>query len=79
MATANPNTKPATPVKALRIVSKSPAGTFWRAGRAFTSAPMNVPISELSPKQITALYAEKMLDVTEVEIDPAAAGDAPKE
>ena len=65
MATAKPKAAgPAT--KGLQIVSRPE--TFFRAGIQFTQEPRVVPLSDLSPDQVEALFNEPKLVVNEVDI-----------
>lgn len=68
------NTAPAATVitVGLRVVSMSPSGVFRRAGFTFSRLPVVVPMSLLTPEQADAIRATPMLDVTEVDIEPAA-------
>lgn len=61
-------------VKALRVVARTPG--FRRAGRAFGVEPTDIPLSDLSEKQIEALRKERELVVMDVDID---AEEAPAE
>lgn len=55
------------PVSALRVTG--PKKGFWRAGRKFGPAAIDVPIADLSDDQVIALKNEPRLVVAEVEID----------
>jgi hypothetical protein len=55
---------------ALRVVSKSPMGTFRRAGFTFGRIPVVVPLSLLTAEQVEAIRTTPMLDVTDVDADP---------
>lgn len=62
------NTKRAAPANsdaALRIVSKSPMGTFRRAGLVFGPEPTVVRLADLTPDQAKSIDDEPLLDVTE--------------
>jgi hypothetical protein len=63
----------------LRVVSKSPLGTFRRCGFVFGLQPVVLPLSQLTAEQIDRLRAEPMLDVTDVQdagAEPAPAAEA---
>lgn len=67
-AKAQPKTVKTTKVKGLRIVSRAPS--FRRAGREFTSEPIEIPIDELTKEQVKALREEtRELVVVDVEIE----------
>jgi len=53
-------------IKVLEIVSRPPS--FWRAGRMFTTEPIQIPLAELTQNEIKALKAEKNLVVVEKEV-----------
>jgi hypothetical protein len=70
MATKNPK------VKALRVTARR--DTFRRIGRVFGAEPVDIPLADLKKEEIAVLNADRMLVVSEVEIeaaDTAAAGE----
>lgn len=62
---------PKGPRAGLRVRSRSPFGTFRRAGLAFGEEPTIVAVGDLLPEQIDAIKGERMLVVEEIEL-PAA-------
>lgn len=58
-ATAEPDK-----AKALRITSAREG--FRRAGRAWSTTPTEVPVSELTDEQVAMLMAEPMLTIEEI-------------
>jgi hypothetical protein len=51
------------------------ADGFRRAGRAWTTEAVDVPVSEFTKDQVAALKAEPGLRVTECDIDVAVAAE----
>ncbi|WP_208508377.1 hypothetical protein [Variovorax paradoxus] len=72
-ATTKAPASPAKTVKGLRIVAR--AENFRRAGRAFGREAVEIPLSELSDKQIKALRDERELLVVDCEIEAPAQAD----
>lgn len=74
MATAAKTTKqPAAAgpeTKGLRIVAKREG--FRRAGHAFGSEPLTIPLSKLTPDEVEQLENDRMLVVVRVDIEPVA-------
>ena len=62
-------------VPALSVVSKHEG--FRRTDRAWSTSPTVVKLSELSEDEIKAIKEEKMLIVTEVEVDEESADNNP--
>jgi hypothetical protein len=79
-------TKPTTPpaastpeapakVKAVKIMSVSPAGVFRRLGHNFTRDGVVIQLDQMTPQELEVLSHEPMLSLSFVEIDaePTAA------
>ena len=73
MATAPKTAAKADSPAALRVVSKSPMGTFRRAGLVFGPEPTFVRLAEITPDQAKSILAEPWLDVTETTVEAEAA------
>lgn len=58
---------------ALRITSKQPG--FRRAGMAFGTDPVDVPLEDLSDEQVEQIKGESMLVCVEVEIEAPVAAE----
>jgi|JI6StandDraft_1071083.scaffolds.fasta_scaffold85209_4 hypothetical protein len=56
-------------VKALRVTARR--DSFRRIGRTFGADPVDIPLSDLKKEEIAALHADRMLVVSEVEIEAA--------
>jgi hypothetical protein len=62
-------------IPALRITARREG--FRRAGRAWSTAPDEVPASEFSAGQIAALKAEPLLLVVDIDLDARPAEPVP--
>lgn len=66
-----------TKVAAITVTSRSPQGTFRRAGRAWPAEPTTVAVSEFNAEQLKALRDEPLLVVQDTKLEVAsAAADA---
>ena len=62
--------KPTQTIKVLEIVSRP--DSFWRAGRHWTKEPQQVPVDDLTRKEIEVLKADKNLVVVEKTVEVKA-------
>ena len=62
-------------IKAIRVRSCSPQGTFRRGGEAFEREARTIPLKDLKKEQIEAIRKEPMLVVEDVEIEAAPDAD----
>lgn len=63
-------------IPAVKVTSRSPRGSFWRAGREWSAEPTTVPVSELTKDQLAAVRAESMLVVENTELPVPDGADA---
>lgn len=54
------------PIPGLRV--RSVPASFWRAGRKWTKEPQEIPVSDFSKAQLTALRAEPNLVVEDIDL-----------
>jgi hypothetical protein len=74
-AAADQAAAPTPGIPALVVSSRSPMGSFRRAGREWTRESITLPLSELTDDQVKALRNEPMLVVSDTVIAPATATD----
>lgn len=67
MATKTPS------IPAITVSSRSPMGSFRRAGREWARESVTVPVSDFKPAELQALRDEPMLVVSDTTITPEPA------